>query len=153
MIRLIDFDSTSTKFEERPLSYEATEYFDIKIRYKKDNEELTKVFMIQKGFQTYGYSIPHKLSFLAPRIAQSNLTWQDKEYNTPILALQAIYDLGEKSGFTEEEARSLFSQMVDASYSPRIRTFIARGFTLVLDCKSLHWGEDTLGNSPLIKIV
>jgi len=152
MIKLIDFNITSTKFEERPMTFESMEEFEITLKLEKENTKFLKVIKFKKGFQTYGYSIPKKLSFLAPRIMQSSYTFQDREYNAPILALQALYDLGEASGFTETEARNIFSQMVEFSYSPKIRVFIARGFTLIFDCKTLQWGKDVLGNSPLLSI-
>lgn len=151
MIQVLDFVSTTSKFILRDPRYELENSVDINLRLKHNNIIFTRTIMLQKGFQTNGYAIPRALSFLAPRISISKDSKYDAEYNSPILVYQALCDMGKDSGFTQAEARDIFTGMVNISFASRLRLYIAKAYTLIFQDMngSLGWDIDFLDNSEI----
>ena len=153
MIQVLDFVSTSCNLKHRDPRYELESSMDIHLRLKHNNIVFTRTVMLQKGFQTAGYSVPRALSFLAPRLSLSKDSKYDIEYNSPILVYQALCDCGSYSGFTPNEAKDIFSGMINISFASRMKLFIARAYTLFAQDRNLDWGTDFLDNSGFVEII
>ena len=152
MIQLIDFRSTCPKFIRKGNLFALENTVDITIRYKTQYCFKTRNIILNKGFLTNGYHVPKALLFLAPRILETGDEDTVAEYNAPILIYQALNDLGGFSGFTKKEAKEIFYEMVERSFAPKMRLYVARACTSIFSDDSLAWGYDFLDNASLITI-
>jgi hypothetical protein len=152
LIQPIDFRSTCPKFIKKGNLFALENTVDITIRYKTEYCFKTRNIVLNKGFLTKGYHVPKALSFMAPRVLETGDEDTVSEYNAPILAYQALNDLGDLSGFTKKEVKGIFHEMIERSFAPKMRLYVARACTKLFHDDSLAWGYDFLDNVSLITI-